>query len=627
MGIRLKSVLLSLFMVAAANAAVTVTYQEDNSNFCNPERGIFHHLEFRSSKPSTMTDSYLAGCRGEGISLLFNVYVLDNCRDGNDLPQSVLDMLDANMEALRRNGLKTVLRFCYSYGENDYPRDMPWEVTERHIDQLAPHLRANSDVIALLEAGFIGSWGEWYYTDNYGFEPRTFEDYAARRRLLAKLHEVLPADRFVAVRYPAAKTSIFGRSLSEPMTADEAFGATDYARTAFHNDCFLANADHMGTGLANAVTRDFLAAETQFVPMGGETCTDPNQFTEYGNALTELKRYHWSYLNEDYHPGTISAWEESGLLAETRRNLGYRFRLEELKAVNFRPGATARVRLRLTNVGYAAPYNPRKAIFVLASREGSQEYFFEVDSDMRTWQPGEIMLESALELPADIAEGKYRLYLWMPDAASSLADRAEFAVRLANTRMWESKTGRNILADIDVEAGPEESLEPVQPPVADEYDLLSLVWRGNSVADDAGNVTSAVKLAGGFFGMATDGDRLLLTVCRRNPANIASVEVKGAAGETGPLSASRAIDADTETIAYDLDSGSAAFIRDNGVSVAGVNFILTGISIMRKKTGALIAPAAAPIQARSYDMLGRPADRGLLIEHVPGQAPRKVYRP
>ncbi|MDE6366794.1 MAG: DUF4874 domain-containing protein, partial [Muribaculaceae bacterium] len=230
----MKSVLLSLFMVAAANAAVTVTYQEDKSNFCNPERGIFHHLEFRSSKPSTMTDAYLAGCRGEGISLLFNVYVLDDCRDGNDLPQSVLDMLDANMEALRRNGLKTVLRFCYSYGENDYPRDMPWEVTERHIDQLAPHLRANSDVIALLEAGFIGSWGEWYYTDNYGFEPRTFEDYAARRRLLAKLHEVLPADRFVAVRYPAAKTSIFGRSLSEPMTADEAFVATDYARTAFH---------------------------------------------------------------------------------------------------------------------------------------------------------------------------------------------------------------------------------------------------------------------------------------------------------------------------------------------------------------------------------------------------------
>lgn len=624
----MTSVLLSLFMVAAASAAVTVNYQEDNSNFCNPERGIFHHLEFRSSQPTMMADSYLARCRGEGISLLFNVYVLDSCRDGADLPQSVLDMFDANMEALRRNGLKTVLRFCYSYGENDYPRDMPWSVTERHIDQLTPHLRANADVIALLEAGFIGAWGEWYYTDNYGFEPRTFEDYGPRRRLLAKLHEVMPADRFVAVRYPGAKTSIFDRSLTAPMTADEAFDGSDYARTSFHNDCFLANADHMGTGLSNATTRDFLAAETCFVPMGGETCTDPNQFTEYGNALSELKRYHWSYLNEDYHPGTISAWEQNGLLAEARRNLGYRLRLDRLEGANFRPGATAQVRLRMTNLGYAAPYNPRKVKFILASRtDASREYLFESDADMRTWLPGEITFEAALDLPADLPEGKYRLYLWMPDAAETLADRPEFAVRMANMRMWESKSGRNILTDIDVAAGPEETLDPIAPPVADEYELVAMVWRGNSVADDAGSVSPAVSLAGAYFGMAQEGDRLLLTVCRRNPANASSVELTGADGAEGPLSQARALEADAEELAYDLDADAAAFVRENGVKVAGTNYILTGISIMRKKAGAVFAPAAAPLRALTVDLLGRPASRGLLIESVPGQPARKIYRP
>jgi pimeloyl-ACP methyl ester carboxylesterase len=35
-----------------------------------------------------------------------------------------------------------------------------------HLDQLQPILTDNYDVIAFVQAGFIGSWGEWYYTTN-----------------------------------------------------------------------------------------------------------------------------------------------------------------------------------------------------------------------------------------------------------------------------------------------------------------------------------------------------------------------------------------------------------------------------------------------------------------------------
>ena len=39
------------------------------------------------------------------------------------------------------------------------------------FDQLAPILQSNSDVILTVQAGFIGLWGEWYYTTHYGMPP------------------------------------------------------------------------------------------------------------------------------------------------------------------------------------------------------------------------------------------------------------------------------------------------------------------------------------------------------------------------------------------------------------------------------------------------------------------------
>ncbi len=67
-----------------------------------------------------------------------------------------------------------------------------------------------------------------------------------------------------------------------------------------------------------------------------------------------------------------------------------------------------------------------------------------MDADPRYWLGSKSITEN-LTLPTDIVPGSYKMYLHLPDVESSIATRPEYAVRFANTNMWESSTGYNDL--------------------------------------------------------------------------------------------------------------------------------------------------------------------------------------
>lgn len=48
-----------------------------------------------------------------------------------------------------------------------------------------------------MHAGFIGVWGEWYYTAHYGNEGvLSEEDWARRRQVVSELLQALPVSRW-----------------------------------------------------------------------------------------------------------------------------------------------------------------------------------------------------------------------------------------------------------------------------------------------------------------------------------------------------------------------------------------------------------------------------------------------
>jgi hypothetical protein len=67
------------------------------------------------------------------------------------------------------------------------------------------------DVIYVLQAGFIGCWGEWYFTRNYAVEIKKTENYqpneaqkADRIEIMKLLLKAVPG-RMVQLRTPALK--------------------------------------------------------------------------------------------------------------------------------------------------------------------------------------------------------------------------------------------------------------------------------------------------------------------------------------------------------------------------------------------------------------------------------------
>lgn len=426
-----------------------VTYAPSDEIIANPERGMFSHREFWSDRPDELDLDYLDAERADGRTLIFTVYVLNKFRD-KEISKPFLNKVMRNLRSIRRAGMKAIVRFCYTYSEDDKPWDAPWEMTKRHIEQLTPILQEYSDVIAVLEAGFIGVWGEWYYTDNYIFQPED-DQYGPRRQVLDGLLDMMPKDRFVAVRYPLAKLATYNLQYTDTISDKTAFDGSNISRIGFHNDCFLASADDVGTFNEVPEYRQYWLWESRYVPMGGETC-GVSEFIEVPNALKDFSGYHWSYLNKDYHPEVLEKWAKEYFMPEVMKKLGYRFVLKDGEFTkNPTQGGDMRISLNIDNEGWAAPFNPRDVELIFVKKKGGDKYMAKLPDDPRFWLAGVTHhVEADLALPADMAPGQYEVFLNLPDPRETLHNKSEYSIRLANDKIWKKKQGYNKLYDVEV---------------------------------------------------------------------------------------------------------------------------------------------------------------------------------
>lgn len=438
--------------VSPDNLLTRIEYVESDSIFVNPERGFYAFQEFRSDNNNVLTLSSLAHLRNNAMSLVYTTYTMPDYRD-RLIPQDFLDRIRDNMEVLRAGGCKTILRFRYTSSTNDIPWDAPEDIVHEHVRQLTPLLHDYSDVILVLEAGFIGVWGEWYYTEHFNYRPSE-EEYGPRRRLLDALLEALPTNRMICVRYPAAKLYSFGLHHTDTITREDAYNGSTLSRIAFHNDCFLADQDDRGTFGGNRNFRRYWAAESKYLAMGGETC-GVSSYSTCSNAIEDLAKYHWSFLNISYHPSVIGQWNNEGCMPEIRRRLGYRFVLNYGEySTKAEAGNKFEMTLNLKNVGFAAPFNPRDLEIVFVSKvDESEVYKLKLQEDPRFWFPDEdIEFSAVFGLPVNMPVGEYNVYLHLPDPESHLYGRKEFSIRLANEGVWDYKHGYNHIHSVTINA-------------------------------------------------------------------------------------------------------------------------------------------------------------------------------
>jgi hypothetical protein len=415
----------SLPPVPITGPTVSASYVRSSAAFPNPERGWY-----TGGNPA----GYQAAA-ANGYTLVMRYVRLDDYRNAA-LPAAFLSQLDQDLAGARQHGLKIVLRFTYNFG---FTADAPRDRVLQHIGQLAPILQANADVIAVLQAGFIGAWGEWHSSTNglLSFENRS----AVANALLG----ALPSSRMIQIRTPYHARDLFALP-----TATTAFGTSASARVGQVNDCFLTNGSDAGTFQSDA-DRAYAAAVSAYTVQGGETCDvgGLNSENDAGNALAALEQYHYDYLNHDFWRPIVDKWRSQGAYDEITRRLGYRYVLQEATAQSsVVAGGTFSLNVRVANEGFGKLYNPRPLNVVLRPVGGGAPTTLRAAEDARRVLPlsgATTTVPLTVRLPAGLPSGAYDVFVSLPDAASALAGDPRYAVRFANENVWNASTGLNAL--------------------------------------------------------------------------------------------------------------------------------------------------------------------------------------
>lgn len=425
---------------------ITVTYGEDSSNFPNPERGYFRQEASYSSGPNSYTQNYLDKLKSSQITLVRKIYVMNTFRN-SPISEEYIQHVQNDLDLLRKNGMKIILRFAYTFNEtSDKSKmvDAPLNVVLTHIDQLAPLIQKHSDVIALMEGGFIGFWGEWHDSSN-GLA--TIDN---MRKILFKTLDVLPKNRMVAVRYLWSKQGIF--NTKDPLPESEAFNQTNRSRTGHHNDCFVAAKDDWGTywpidDLNLNIQKDYLNSENRFLPQVGETCNCNPPGSDCPQSQKELERMRWSAINIDYIDCVLSSWRIQGCYDIIAKRLGYRFVLLKSEfPSSVKKDVPLEFSILLRNDGYASPYNPRDLELVFKSVTTGISHRVKLTGDPRKWLPekGNIELREQVNVSVLLPD-EYELYLNLPDPVKNLNNNPAYSIRMANTGTWDQSTGFNNL--------------------------------------------------------------------------------------------------------------------------------------------------------------------------------------
>lgn len=329
-----------------------------------------------------------------------------------------------------------------------------------HVDAIAAMLAEHLDVIAFVEAGYLGRWGEWNHADHAASTAPVLVDPDARRAFLRHVLDAYAAagvDRFVGVRRP-----IFAREIVD---------ADPSARVGLYNDCFMTNASDYGTysNFEDGNPSNFASSEdarawaeafTRDAPFGGETCPTGDgaeRWRDCANmvgAASEPGALHMSYLHGGYAEDARATWQAGGCWHEVRRRLGYRF---EVESVEYPPtvgaGAPFAVSIRVRNTGWSRLHNPRSAHVVLRGAGGAHEAASVEGGEVTAWAPGETVTVRAIfdGVPA----GAWELRLSLPDPHRP--DVTAYAIAIASRRggapLIDRASGENDLG-VTIDAAP-----------------------------------------------------------------------------------------------------------------------------------------------------------------------------
>lgn len=424
----MKNLILLLLLITNVVNSQTVTYTSSIENFPNPERGLYYYTKAKSASYTLLTTSQLTDYRVTNkISTIWRAFYINSFKTV-PISATYLSNMQKDFNTMRTAGVKCIIRFNYSDVDNV---DATKAIILSHITQLKPVLQANEDVISSVEAGFIGQYGEWYYSKNFGTTKLTAQNIADRKEIGLAILTLCP-NRMVAFRTPTIQRQIAGGT---PIALSNAYNGSVNSRTAAHNDCFLSDATDYGTYINSTSDYTYLETQSKYTFDGGEVC-NLSSYSACLNAFDKLQRFHFNYLNTNYNITVLDSWKTTGCYDEIVRRLGYRF---ELVSSNITNGLLT---VNIKNVGFANIFNQRDVYVVLKNTSNGLVYSYKLNTDIRLWNSGTTFAITDNLLTRSLPAGTYDIFLNSPDKTLT---NSKYSIQFANIGTYDATTGYNKL--------------------------------------------------------------------------------------------------------------------------------------------------------------------------------------
>lgn len=437
--------------------SLDLNYQESTNTLWNPERGWYSiyackvndDVESGKSFYSQFVDQYNAG--DSLVLLLFN---LKGYREG-DISNQGLGYINNVLDSAQQSGLKTIVRFVYDwdgYAIESEPENI--SIILRHMEQLKYPMSAHENSIYLVQGIFIGNHGEMH-NSNY----LKNEDVAI---LMNKLLECTPDKIKISVRTPALWRLICDRN--EPISNLRQYPG---ARIGLYNDGLCSSETDLGTysdgtGYVAKWSRldelKFQSELCRFVPNGGEFALE-SEYNDLHNIIKEFPQLHISYLNRNYNTDVLEKLKNTIYLDKYKQNpyngvngykyiedhLGFRFVLRNV-SINRRCflNINSTMEIEVENTGFANMYFNKKITLLLEGENSNNTISIPVDTDIRTWESGEVTKIKILIPTDNLQEDTYKVYL-------KITDDEENGIQMANANIYNHAFKGNAIGEIQTE--------------------------------------------------------------------------------------------------------------------------------------------------------------------------------
>ena len=373
------------------------------------------------------------------------------------LATALVNDFAARLAAFAGSGSRLIVRFIYNFGPTG-AADAPLSIILGHLDQVAPVLLQNQDLLFALEAGFIGTWGEWHDSTNGN------DTAAAQKSLLDKELAYFGGAFPTLVRYPGDLMQYAGN-------------ATPPANLGLHDDYYASDGDDGGTwnpcdngagyclsGVTATELQSYAAAVATTTLFAGEFGAVDATLQSCAALDAYSYAYHPQSIAMPPYPATItSELQNEGCAAAFYNRVGTRIELQAV-AIAGTPtaGGTLELALTLANTGYGRVIRARPATLVFLAHGAAVAAIplslaaLDLRTLASTSPPTAHTFVFSVTLPASIPQGVVSVALALPDPAPSLTKLPAYALPLDSVAadgspVFDAATGNNVFADLTIE--------------------------------------------------------------------------------------------------------------------------------------------------------------------------------